>query len=858
MNMMKNSRLITLALAFLVGFSAVWAQKEVVINFTYQKAKDKKEDERESDKKLPLGGVIIYDKSDAGARTQRGYTKKDGVFRGKLNDGTYYFYFHEYLDARQPALQGQIRVGAFDDNGNFKNTFIPTEHIRKYERKIEVVNGKVIYQGKQVTTINFPERLIIQLDEANSKKGMEDIDVSVESRTPKAGFENFDVILKIPYDTLDALKKNRDDCRIVAQPVWIDKDDNLTYYGEPMIYYFRDFEIVKQRESSFQTAPQQLGVQFFDEVAEKKAYQLVDRPLYDTAHNYNIATTDTLIHYSNNGRRYDDRFYFNIPMRVRVDTKDREHDCITLVQWVLTDYDHIIGTVHTDTILDGRNDPLKLLDYNVGTLLDENEPTYNRWFPTAQTGNLKQKAFLQLSYEVGSDKLDLSLGNNESELHKIEEAIKKVSQDRFAKTNVLEVMGWASPEGSEEKNRQLAYRRARALEPYIKRYSNKRINFNSAVKTWDDVIEALKADKKTKDVAKELEEFIAANKGKVLNFSKNAPQLLEKITPALEAQRVTQFQVDYSIEALLTGDTLVTRFDKDEESLRDREYITLYRHLDEFAGDKAKAEKVCQYIYNKKAKDLAKSPKNDRLFEMLVYANDLCAFKLMHNEGDTTLLSEYMKPENMRLKDEEGYYQWIPPTVAINQASAYLMNRDLYNAQRCMELYNKYLKRKISSLENEAALVQSLVDVNFDPENADTQLLSEHSKRNEILLKILKGVEEKDYPFLFEACRDSVQMNDTIAYNNLTTALTYGKHFVDANQTYTPDYNDEDLQEAATALRKALDADPSVEKLAFSQMYLKPAFKVMKRNDEDDNILLNVILRRYNNEKNYNNSKTDE
>lgn len=854
-DMKKYIKLLVLTFALFYAAAPVLAQKEVVIYFKYIRKGAGDIEKR----KHPMYGVVVFTKSDSGARKRQGASDKQGVFREKLADGTYHFLFDIMVDANMPpdAANPLHNIkGPFDRDGNYKNQYFNESSCPTHDTFV-VKGGKVFYKGKQTDAIVLKGEIDgMMLHEAERKyEGKSALISEPSDRTPKAGYENFDIFLRIPKDSIGTDGPHKD-YRIVAQPVWYDKVEQTTYYGEPLTYYFKEYELVNLRESYFDSKDDQRGVMFA--VEDLKHYDSTRRPSDDMLFNYSVNTNDTTIHKSNNGKTYDDQFFFNIPMRIKVPVNERDHDCLTSVQWVVTDYDHIIGGIHTDTILDGRNDPLRLLDYSVGTLVSETDFGGTIFFPEEKTGEMKVKERLQLQFNVGSAELIEDLGHNREELTKIEHVIEVVRKKRFATTNELEVMGWASPDGNYDKNKALAEQRARALIPQIRRFSNKPISIKSAVASWQTVLDSLE-DRKQMDLHRELSALLETNPNPPINSRVNS-ELYEKLSPVFDAMHVNEFMADYSIQDVLGGEALVDRYKEDKNSLRDREYINLYRYYSETLGDYSTAEQICQYAHDQRLRDLKSSgaSRQEILRNMLVLRNDLTAYKLHRNVGDTLLLHDYFEKDsagyiNLRLRDEESRIAaYIPPHVAINMASAHLVNRNVKKAETAMNVFDylKSMQHNYSGLDTEAALIHELVDINMDPETADPKLLIEHSKRNEILISLLKGPDEKRYEALFGLCTDSVGMVDTIAYNSLTAALCHGRHYVDEQGTYDVDYNNNDLQEAATFLGKALESDPEVRDLAFSQAYLKPAFKVMDRNAEDEKVLLGIVFTRYNNDLN--------
>ena len=106
---------------------------------------------------------------------------------------------------------------------------------------------------------------------------------------------------------------------------------------------------------------------------------------------------------------------------------------------------------------------------------------------------------VKIYFRQGSSVLDLSIGNNQSELNRIAERLSACYADSLCQFDNVLVVGGASPEGGIQLNKRLSERRANALFDYLSHcgsLSVKGTNFVYLGKDWQGLLDLVKADDK--------------------------------------------------------------------------------------------------------------------------------------------------------------------------------------------------------------------------------------------------------------------------------------------------------------------------------------------------------------------------
>lgn len=684
-------------------------------------------------------------------------------------------------------------------------------------------------------------------------------------------YESFGVRFSVPKDSL------KPHYRIVAQPVWIDKKLDLTYYGDPLVYFNRDYFITQYRESAYELAPHQEGFLFYDGDPRPhgEAYSQDRGPVEEYLCDFSLTDRPEL-HKPSRSSDYVDStmYYFRVPFYIRVDESMRNNDCAALVKWVVTDYTKILSE-HCDTVILGRSDPLRFMRYNVGGFMGpgRNRMANRFWFPQATKGSHNDNVDLKLFYETGERTLNLSRPENINALHQVDSLVRRVKAIEHSSVRQISIMGHASPDGNRERNEELAKSRATNFRSIISsRYPEYAgsIDSDSKVVPWVTIADLLRAKGllpgKEGDPATEADIRAAAG-------SK------EELKKYLDEVRVTQLGIAYEITSDYTDEELCDIYENKPSTLQPFMYHRLYRYYaSEEQNDWLKAEKICRAFYDdatkRHKKELEKmhafvlKPKVERTYgdsieyrncirkcrDMLVFANDLCAIKLHRNEADTTLLNDFLAVPALLYRNDSGdNLGYLPSMPYLNQAACYLLNRRYGKARYYLSIFKDkdYYPENASASGEFELVVNDLIEINKSAKNITEERierLASVSPINKVVCTLAQPLATSDE--LVRICENAVALgNDSVAADNIVRALAYGHEYLNRTGTYKvedSDLYDEQLVAGARYLKMALDQDPSYAEMAQAQRDLKPLYKVIDRIVADDRIVKNIRITRRN------------
>ena len=820
--------------------------------------------------RVPLGGVHIYRVTSSGKKTNYKQTYKSGDLYnekmddrirteklGKLNFECIVWDAKHFVDGDLVWTREESEYHYPADTKLARFT-IDCDKVKGNETTVSV-------QIHPVDIKDFQYRLGEASKTATLRVGTGFVP-EAEDGARVGEYETFGVRFLVPKDSL---KSNQ---RIVAQPVWVDKATNLTYYGDPLVYYGSDYYAKELRESVFSREHDQQGLPFYDGSprvpgdAYAKTMAITD----DLLHDYTLTDRDEL-HYAQKGsQRDDENLYFRLPFYIKVDESMASNDCAAMVKWVVTDYDKILSE-HCDTIVEGRSDPLRFLRYDVGGFLEKTSDVKanNYWFPERLDGAHDDACDLKIFYETGKTNIDMSNPSNAAEIEKAKENIRRVKNTPDSDVREVDIVGYASPDGNVDTNQRLAAGRVQSIRPFLSSEigSNVSLHTNALIASWESVADTLGEwgflDRENGDPITEAE------------LRSKVPA--DTLKRALDAVRVTRFNIKYVITSAYTDEELLEKYENKTLS-QDFMYTSVYRYLASL-GDWEGAEKVCREIYDKKRalykeeleeidklintkapNDSIQKVNNNRVgnllsnsHEMLIYSNDLCAILLHRGVGDTTLLRNYLVAPNRTFRDAKNHtlVHGVPDMVLLNQAAAYLLNKKYGYARGLVNFYRS--KRNASAGEESESikLIGDLIDANREVKREHIESLGRIDPINKVVCTLaLRDATDDELRDAKKQSLDLEQISDTIAVNNIVRALCYGRDYSRRNGTYKVlDYYDTDLEEGATYLAKALEQDNSLYSMAYAQRDLKPLFKVMDRIKRDKEVIKNIKVTRKNRAK---------
>ena len=348
-----------------------------------------------------------------------------------------------------------------DIDGNYACTVARDAVIVFYSGQYEEVEVKV--NNRQVINVQM-QMLTIELNEAVVTASFGNTTVYVEPSDLQIVGDHF--ILKtnvrIPKKQFDP------NSRFIFQPALYNATLKDTTYFRPVVIDGETYHINQQRYFAF------------DSSLDKLADYVVTNELNKTDHIYS----------------YKDSLY--------IEPKNFDHDyrsdCYIGINGLFRKETALFGgkTDYTDTIQIARGtvNPLRFLEYNI----EPQELTDTNYIPKPEMKLLMDAGVSKINFVLGKAKVDESDPESVRNINSIKEKIQAIVNNEFATLKSIEIVGYASPEGTYKQNLSLAEDRtelilkelAASLDPAVAKYVD--LTSKSIVEPWSKVAAMLKED----------------------------------------------------------------------------------------------------------------------------------------------------------------------------------------------------------------------------------------------------------------------------------------------------------------------------------------------------------------------------
>ena len=615
-----------------------------------------------------------------------------------------------------------------DIDGNYSCTVARDAELIFYSGQHEEVKIKV--NNRQIINVQM-QMLTIEISEAVVTASFGNTTVYVEPSDLQLVGDHF--ILKtnvrIPRKQFDL------NSRFIFQPVLYDATLKDSTYFRPVVIDGFNYHINQQRYFSFDSSKDRLA----DYVVTNELSQ-----------NDNI--------YS-----YKDSLYVD-PKNVNNDFRS---DCYIAINGLFKRENTRPGAKkdYEDTLLiaKGTVNPLRFIEYNI----DPQELTDTNLIPKPEMKLLMDAGVSKINFVLGKAKVDENDAESVQNIQSIKQKIQAIVNNEFATLKSIEIVGYASPEGSYKQNLSLAKARtdlilkelAASLDPSVAKFVD--LTSESVVEPWSKVANMLR------DTDPELAAYIddlvykyADTHDKIIphmrNHKKYRTFLLKEILPSL---RKVEYTLNYSEFRKLKDHEIWDRYNAKTEEISRYEY---WRLIDTAPDSLTR--------YSLITEGLEKYP------NFTYVANDL-AIQLIKKDSVNL---EILKPSLGRR---------APEPVIYNQALMALGAREVAMADS--------LSRLLPMNDTTAYLKSITAALAGDYEAAYPQLAS-RGGLNEVLLLLCM---ERNANALAK-CNDLMATGD---YND--NAKFWYVHAVCANRA-------EDIFTAMTSLEMALMLDPSLEETA--------------------------------------------
>ena len=346
-----------------------------------------------------------------------------------------------------------------DIDGNYACTVARNDEIIFYSGQHEEVKVKV--NNRQVINVQM-QMLTIELSEAVVTASFGNTTVYVEPSDLQIVGDHFilKTSVRIPKKKFDS------NSRFIFQPTLYNATLKDTSYFRPVVIDGENYHINQQRYFAF------------DSSKDRLADYVVTNELNQTDHIY----------------AYKDSLY--------IAPTDMDHDyrsdCYIGINGLFRKETALLGSKsdYTDTLViaKGTVNPLRFLEYSI----DPQEITDTTLIPKPEMKLLMDAGVSKINFVLGKAKVDEKDLESVQNINSIKEKLQAIVNNPFATLKSIEIVGYASPEGTYKQNLGLAQQRtdlilkelAASLDPAVAKYVD--LTSKSVVQPWSAVAEQLR------------------------------------------------------------------------------------------------------------------------------------------------------------------------------------------------------------------------------------------------------------------------------------------------------------------------------------------------------------------------------
>ena len=615
-----------------------------------------------------------------------------------------------------------------DIDGNYSCTVPRDAELIFYSGQHEEATVKV--NNRQIVNVQM-QILTIELSEAVVTASFSNTTVYVEPSDLQLVGDHFvlKTNVRIPRKQFDL------NSRFIFQPVLYDATLKDSTYFRPVVIDGFNYHVNQQRYFSFDSSKDRLA----DYVVTNE-----------------LSQTDNIYFYK-------DSLYVD-PKNVNNDFRS---DCYIGINGLFRRENTRPGAKkdYEDTlqIAKGTVNPLRFIEYNI----HPQELTDTNLIPKPEMKLLMDAGVSKINFVLGKAKVDEKDAESVQNIQSIKQKLQAIVNNEFATLKSIEIVGYASPEGSYKQNLSLAKARtdlilkelAASLDPSVAKFVE--LTSNSIVEPWSKVAEILReSDPELATYIDDLVYKYSDSHDHIIphmrKHAKYRSYLLKDILPSL---RKVEYTLNYSEFRKLRDYEIWDRYNAKTEEISRYEY---WRLIDTAPDSLTR--------YSLITEGLEKYP------NFTYVANDL-AIQLIKQDSVNL---EILKPSLGRK---------APEPVIYNQALMALGAREVAMADS--------LSRLLPMNDTTAYLKSITAALAGDYEGAYPQLAS-RGGLNEVLLLLCM---ERNHNALAK-CNELMSTGE---YNE--NAKFWYVHAVCANRT-------EDIFTAMTSLEMALMLDPSLEETA--------------------------------------------
>lgn len=221
---------------------------------------------------------------------------------------------------------------------------------------------------------------------------------------------------------------------------------------------------------------------------------------------------------------------------------------------------------------------------NLPTLIEPKKSLQLNWIEpefVIRPKVLKGKGEALLQFVINRYDINLSLGNNESEMNGMLSTLQKITSDSLAVLNSVSIYGMASADGSFAFNTKLSENRAKSAKNWLIKQLNlsnevySQFSVGSRPEGWLPVLEAMRADghKDTVKVKEILSKYNAENDDVAERYIRKLSCWPDIRSKYLQKDRKVEYEYTYTIKSFTTDEELLDMYGKRPDAFNEEELL---------------------------------------------------------------------------------------------------------------------------------------------------------------------------------------------------------------------------------------------------------------------------------------------
>lgn len=629
------------------------------------------------------------------------------------------------------SIADKETVGASDDNGRFKVS-VPKECTLRFScigyasETVKIKGQRSVVVILKSTAVDLDEVIVIQ--EIKNKILPDPTDIEADGE-----YFRINTRFKIPEELFKTAT------RLIIQPSIVNITKGELYFLKPVVCDGDQFTIRQMR---------------------LHAYDLKKDPLYPYLVDNNTIQKGYLSYADSFKILYpDDDYRADVQILIESCCKTTFQDSLSMARGIIN--------------------PLRFLQFAENTM-----PMGDEYAPAKELVLREEAGNIELSFEVRSSNINLTLGNNQSEIDKIQSRLMQIESAPGSALQSLEMYGSASPDGVYSSNKRLAKSRLKSAMDLVlsqlqaETRNQMLLSAEAGVVEWSAVVDLMEKDgmaDETKKMRYWLRKYaddkdLQSSAMRYLPFYKI---ITDKYLPTF---RKVDYKFTYSINRELSDKEINDIYQSDRLSMTAYE---LWRNFNIITSSPAVAQLPANEQIQVKKELFQEMLK---LYPKMMWAaNNYSLLLLNNNEPDEKILLPIANAN-------------APEPILINQTLIYLKQNDLSRAV--------YIANMLPNTRESRNIKSMLAVYNRNYEEA-YEMIKQENSLNKVLL-LLKLKRNKD---AYEASKALEEGNAQNEYIRAVCANRLGK-----------------VNEAYIHFDRATELDPSLEQIAIKDGDLNNLF----------------------------------